>query len=113
VLRQYEYNIIKIAARIDSGKSVGKFGKPERLRVAAFRNPTTNRCTFLELGEIAFEIVQALSDHAHSYADLIKLSIARQPGSEPQQCVEEFLTMNDTLQKLNFFQGSALLDEAT
>ena len=110
ILRQYGFAITKIAHRLEEGKRLGALNKPAISRVAGYRDPESNRCVFLDLNEVAFEVLQALADAPHSYAELIKLAISRSPQLNTQQSVADFLSLNETLHSLNVFVGSTNAD---
>ena len=109
ILRKYSYSISKIAHQLEIDKSLRGLTRPAISYVVCYRDPETNRATFLDLSELPFEIIQALIDAPHSYAELAKLTISRLPTA-PESSVAQFLDINETFQKLNVFIGSAPVD---
>lgn len=105
ILRQYDYPISTVIEKIDKKQSISSI-KPQPSRVAIFRHPLTNHCKYLDVGEIAFEVIQASIDVPHSYADLISLAVARAANPDPQKTVVEFLDLVEKLQELQVFIGS-------
>lgn len=105
LLRQYEYPISEIVEKLESKKSIGGI-KPHSSRVAIYRHPLTNLCKYLDVGEIAFEVIQASIDVPHSYADLISLAVSRSANPDPQKTVVEFLDLVEKLQDIQVFIGS-------
>ncbi len=108
LLRQYQYPISEIIEKIDKKKSISSIA-PHTSRVAIYRHPVTNHCKYLDVGEIAFEVIQASSDVPHSYADLISLAVTRAGNPDPQKTVVEFLDLVEKLQELQVFIGSTKL----
>ncbi|MBS1953091.1 MAG: putative DNA-binding domain-containing protein [Cyanobacteria bacterium SZAS-4] len=105
LLRQYEYPISEIVEKLDGKKSISGI-KPRSSRVAIYRHPLTNHCKYLDVGEIAFEVIQASIDVPHSYSDLISLAVSRSTNSDPQKTVVEFLDLVEKLQEIQVFIGS-------
>ncbi|HEY9677899.1 MAG TPA: putative DNA-binding domain-containing protein [Drouetiella sp.] len=105
ILREYQYPVSAIADKLAANKSVAKT-KPERSRVAIYRHPQTNHCKFLDVGEVAFEVIQASQQKPKSYADLISLSVEKAANLDPQKTVVEFLDLIEKLQELQVFIGS-------
>jgi hypothetical protein len=105
LLRQYEYPVSLIVDKLESKKSITAV-KPETSRLAIYRHPLTNHCKYLDLGQIAFEVIQASMDRPHSYADLISLAVERAANVDPQKTVVEFLDLIEKLQELQIFIGS-------
>lgn len=105
LLREYEYPVSEIVEKSSRKKSVAGV-KPRATRVAIFRNPLTNHCKYLDVGEIAFEVIQANIDSPHTYADLITLAVTRAGNPNPQKVVEEVLDLVEKLQQLQVFIGS-------
>jgi hypothetical protein len=108
LLRQYDYPVSLIVDKLESKKSISGI-KPQSSRVAIYRHPSTNHCKFLDLGEIAFEVIQASIDVPHSYGDLISLAVSRSANVDPQKTVVEFLDLIEKLQELQVFIGSTKL----
>jgi hypothetical protein len=109
ILRKYNYPISKIASRLENDITLRGVTRAAASYLACYRDPETNRATFLDLSELPFEIVQALIDAPHSYAELIKLTVSRLPNANPQDSVAQFLEINETFQTLNLFIGSSAL----
>jgi hypothetical protein len=105
LLRQYEFPISEIVEKLDNKKSVSAI-KPHASRVAVYRHPITNHCKYLDIGEVAFEVIQASKDVPHSYADLISLAVSRDANPDPQKTVVEFLDLVEKLQEIQVFIGS-------
>ena len=110
LLRKYNYCVSKIASRLESKKSLRGVTRATTSYVACYRDPETNRASFLDLSELPFEIIQALIDAPHSYAELAKLTVSRLPSLQPESSVAQFLDINETFEKLNVFLGSQRLD---
>lgn len=105
LLRQYDYPVSEIVDKIENKKSISGI-KPNTSRVAIYRHPLTNHCKYLDVGEVAFEVIQASIDVPHSYADLISLAVSRAGNPDPQKTVVEFLDLVEKLQELQVFIGS-------
>jgi hypothetical protein len=103
-VRDYRFNILDIAARLDEGKRLGKAVQPERTFVAIYRHPQSHLCRFVELGEAAAAIIDAARGGL-SYQQLIPQAVAALSG-DPQQAVMAFLELVEEFQELAIFVGS-------
>jgi hypothetical protein len=106
-MRDYRFNILSIARRLEQGKKLGKV-EPERTLVAIYRQPQTHLCKFVELGEAAASIVEATRAGDKTYQQLLPLALALVPDTEPQQAVTDFLELIEELQELGIFVGDRI-----
>jgi len=103
-VRDYRFNILEIAARLEEGKRLGKAVQPERTFVAIYRHPGSHHCRYVELGESATAIIDAARGGL-SYQQLIAHAVAAISG-DPQQAVVDFLELVEQFQELGIFVGS-------
>ncbi|MBI1271291.1 hypothetical protein GC174_12750 [bacterium] len=107
VIRRYEYPIAKIVDWLKDGVRLPRRVKKEATALAIYRSCEDHSARFLELGEVAALVIErAMSDDAVSYADLIKLAVESQAGTEPQQVILDFLTLVERLREMELFVAS-------
>lgn len=106
ILRTYEYPLTALIAKLDARKRIPSVIKRKSTYIAAFRNPETNHCTYLELGQRAFELVATAQAKEQSFADLIAFAVAQQPAADPHETVAEILDLLDEFKEQNLFIGT-------
>lgn len=111
IIRDYQYPIAEIAARMESDRKVRRKVPPKPTSVAIFRDPETHRVRFLELGRAAASLIKALQrGEADNYQSLLKLAVALTPELGPDQAVLDFLQLVEDLQASHLFTGSQRKD---
>lgn len=110
-VREYEYPIYKIVEQLETSKRLPRNVTAGKSFVAVYRDPRSNRCRFMELGDVAAAVIAAGKDGNVTYADLVALAVARSPQSDPQVVVEDFIALVEKLHDLCLFVGSKALSK--
>jgi hypothetical protein len=82
---------------------------PKDSIVLIYRDPSINRCRFLEAGAVAASILEKCRQSLTPYTDLIKFAVSA-ANSDPQSVIADFLSMVEHLQANNLFLGNKSLN---
>lgn len=93
VARSYRYPVSDICEKLMNGEKLPRRVKLDKTFVLIFRSLEDAGSCFLQIGELAYEIVLELQKHpGKTYGDLIAYA-ASSSGGDPQEVVSEFLEM--------------------
>ncbi len=109
VLRHYKYPIAKLVDWLEKDAKLPRRVKadPSSGHMAIFRNTQTLECKFVELGDVAAAVLQHAIDNSRAtFADLAKLAVSLTPKQAPQDTLNDFLALIDTLQSLGALIGT-------
>jgi hypothetical protein len=106
LLREYKYPITSVVDHLEDDCCLPRDVEPKNTFVAVYRDPETNFCRFLEVGESAARIIKTAQDGRVCYRDLLGLAVSMSAAGDPQQAVVEFLELVEKLQSVSLFVGS-------
>ncbi|SRR5579875_247145 len=106
VLRDYQYPLLEIVARIRKGVSLPERIRPDTTYVAIFRDPETRRCQMVQLSYVVARAVSASQEPAVSYARLIETIAPLSRHTDNVEAIVAVLEMVDKLQTMRIFVGS-------
>jgi uncharacterized protein len=106
-LRRYEYPILEITSHFEETNKIRRKFEKEPCNVVIYRDPSTHKVRFIELGNVAAAVVEKAQTERSSYQDLLRLAIEMNPGKNPQDLVVQLLELIEELQTDNVFVGSS------
>jgi hypothetical protein len=105
VIRSYNYPIPAIVDCLAADEPLDACGTNQaNVAIGIFRHPENNLSKFLQLGEVAENVIEAAGKKPTSYKDLLAIVMAG--ASDANQAVLQFLELIETLQSLKLFVGS-------
>ncbi|MBX9571297.1 MAG: putative DNA-binding domain-containing protein [Candidatus Obscuribacterales bacterium] len=106
-LRRYEYPILEMTSHFEEAKRIRKKFAKDSCNVVIYRDPSTHRVRFIELGKVAAAVVEKAQKDQSSYQDLLRLAIELNPNKNPQDLVVQLLELIEELQTDTVFVGSS------
>lgn len=106
VVRQYSYPITKIVDHLQADELFVYHADQDKVKVAIYRHPETHMCKFLELSEVAFQVITKAESSKLSFKDLLEQGALPYSGADPQAAVVNFLELSEKLQDLGLFVGA-------
>jgi hypothetical protein len=106
LLREYKYPITNVVDHLEDDCCLPRDVEPAQTFVAVYRDPETNFCRFLEVGQSAAKVISTAQAARVPYRDLLGLAVSMSAAQDPQQAVVEFLELIEKLQSLSLFVGS-------
>jgi uncharacterized protein len=110
LIKKYKYPIPSVVDHLEDDCCLPRDIEPADTYMAIYRDPDTHRCRFMELGEVAVQLVEAARQEPVSYRDLLSTAVACSASPDPQKPVLEFLELVETLQSAGLFVGSQPLN---
>lgn len=109
-VRTYQYPVISIAERLESGKRKAGKVNAKQSHVVIYRDPAINRCRFLEVGPTAAAIlsrvIEETAEHrVCTYNELMTLAVSMS-AADPQKTIADFLGLVEQLQTDRLFLGN-------
>jgi hypothetical protein len=74
--------------------------------VVIYRDPSINRCRFVEVGDVAAAVLEKLLLCPTPYTELISFAVSISRETDPQQTIADFLGMIEHLQSIHIFLGN-------
>lgn len=111
IIRHYQFPIIEIASKIENSKRKLAKVRAKKSYVVTYRDPKTNRCRFMDVGETAAALIESAKAQATPYTQLITQAVALNPDSDPQTTITQFIELVDNLQSSNVFLGNRNLSQ--
>src|SRR5207244_1761420 len=105
-IREYEYPITSVVDHLEDDCCLPRDVEPKKTYVAVYRDPESNYCRFLEIGESAAKIIRYAQDERAPYVELLGMAVASADSGDPQTVAVEFLELVEKLQSVSLFVGS-------
>jgi hypothetical protein len=106
VVREYQYPITSVVDHLEDDCCLPRDVEPAKTFVAIYRDPDSNLCRFLEVGDSAAQIIKTAQAAPTPYRDLLGLAVSLSSAQDPQQAVMDFLELVEKLQSVSLFVGS-------
>lgn len=106
VVRRYRYPISKIVDWLKDDIRLPRRVKREPVVLAIYRDPDELYARFIELGNLAANVLEKLAERQHTYAELLKFAVSESKGADPQETVMQSIELFEQLNELNVLLGS-------